>query len=96
MRTSSGRTTAVTVGPREFIRAWQESGSVAEVAQKVRARKNTVRVRAFRYRGLGIPLKVFPPVEVEPIDWDELARYAAELVGAGADPTAGGEEPAAE
>lgn len=69
----------VTVGPREFVKAWQESSSVAEVASKVRSKKNAVRVRAFRYRQRGIPLKVFPPVEVEPTDWDELAEYAAHL-----------------
>jgi hypothetical protein len=74
---------AVTVSPREFIKAWQESSSVAEVASKVRSRKGAVRVRTYRYRQKGIPLKVFPPVEVEPTDWDELARYAEELLDAG-------------
>ena len=68
------------VTPRQFIKAWQESSSVAEVAAKVRSKKNACRVRAFRYRKLGVPLKVFPVVEVELPDWDELAQYAAELV----------------
>ena len=85
MRKKSGRTSEpVRVGPREFVAAWQGSNSVAEVARKVRAKKNAVRVRAYRYRQLGIPLKEFPPVEYEPTDWDELARYAAELIGEGA------------
>jgi hypothetical protein len=30
----------VTVSPREFIRVWQTSASVAEVAAKVRRKKN--------------------------------------------------------
>jgi hypothetical protein len=81
MRSCANRNVAVPVGPREFITAWQGSNSVAEVAQKVRAKKNAVRVRAMRYRRHGIPLKQFPPVEVELPDWDVLARYAAELIG---------------
>jgi hypothetical protein len=81
MRKKPKRTAAAPVSPREFIRAWQGSTSVAEVAQKTRAKKNAVRVRALRYRRLGVPLKDFPPVEYEEIDWDELARYAAGLVG---------------
>jgi hypothetical protein len=64
---------------REFIKAWQESSSVAEVASKVRRSKNACRIRAFRYRERGIPLKEFPPVEYEPEDWEVLAQYAAEL-----------------
>lgn len=71
----------VTVPPREFIEAWQGSNSVAEVARKVRSRKPAVRVRAWRFRQRGVPLKEFPPVEIEPTDWAELARYAAELGG---------------
>jgi hypothetical protein len=68
------------VSPREFIRVWQTSASVAEVASKVRRKKNACRVRAYRYRQLGVPLKEFPPVEVELPDWDELAEYAASLL----------------
>jgi hypothetical protein len=70
------------IGPvpaREFIRIWQGADSLAEVAAKVRRKKSTCRVRAFRYRRLGVPLKVFPWVEPEEINWDELAEYAAEL-----------------
>jgi hypothetical protein len=28
---------------------------------------------------MGVPLKIFPPVEYEETDWDELSEYAAEL-----------------
>ena len=65
------------VTPREFIEVWQSSTSVAEVAKKIVSRKKTVRVRAHRYRKLGIPLKKFPPVELP--NWDALAGYAASL-----------------
>jgi hypothetical protein len=65
--------------PREFVEVWQGSASVAEVAAKLGRRRSAVRLRARRYRQRGIPLKYLPPCE--PTDWDELARYAAELVG---------------
>jgi hypothetical protein len=81
MRRKQKRTTeAVPVTPRQFVQAWQESASLAEVAQKVRSKKNACRVRAYRYRQRGVPLKEFPPVEIEATDWDELADYAASLV----------------
>jgi hypothetical protein len=72
----------VTAGtPRHFIKVWQESSSVAEVAQKVRSNKNACRVRAYRYRQLGVPLKEIPTSPpCEPLDWDELAEYAASLL----------------
>src|SRR5947209_3143777 len=69
-----------TVSAREFIRVWQTSSSVAEVAAKVRRKKNAVRVRAYRYRQMGVPLKEFPEVVIELPDWDELAEYAGSLV----------------
>jgi hypothetical protein len=72
----------VTVSPYDFVKAWQTSTSVAEVATKVRSKKNAVRVRAFRYRQKGVPLKEFPAVEYVSDEeyWGELSKYAAELV----------------
>ena len=55
---------------------------MAEVSKKTGIRKKAVRVRAYRYRQLGIPLRVFPPVELP--DWDQLAEYARSLLPAGA------------
>jgi hypothetical protein len=67
--------------PEQFVTVWQQSSSLAEVAQKVRAKKNACRVRAFRYRQMGIPLKVFPPPpEPDPLRWDKLVDYAASLL----------------
>jgi hypothetical protein len=82
----------ITVPPREFITAWQGSESVAEVAQKVRSNKNACRVRGFRYRELGIPLKEIPTSPpVEPPDWDELSEYAASLLAGIAQPGGDGD-----
>jgi hypothetical protein len=69
-----------TVSAREFVRIWQTSASVAEIAKKIGRSKNACRVRAFRYReDFGVPLKHFPPVLIEEIDWGELAEFAESL-----------------
>jgi hypothetical protein len=56
--------------------------AVAEGSKKTGIRKKAVRVRAYRYRQAGIPLKEFPPVELP--DWDELAVLAKSLLPKGA------------
>ena len=66
------------VNAREFVGIWQSSSSVAEVAKQVQRTKNAVRMRAFRYREMGVPLKQFPVVELV-IDWDKLAEYAVSI-----------------
>ncbi len=76
------------ITPREFIAAWQSSFSIAEVSKKTGIRKKAVRVRAYRYRQAGIPLKEFPPVELP--NWDELADFAASLVPKKPVPTSAG------
>ncbi len=82
----SKRTVETTpIPPKQFIKVWQESTSVAEVAVKLRRKKNACRVRAFRYRKLGVPLKEFPPVEIKLPDWSELAEYARSLLPEGSD-----------
>ena len=68
------------VDAKEFIRIWQTSSSLEEVAGKVHRKKGACRIRAYRYRRLGVALKEHPPVIYELPDWDELARYAAKLV----------------
>ncbi len=64
---------------REFVRVWQSSSSVAEVSSKTQSSKNAVRVRAHRYRQMGVPLKEFASLEFETIDWNSLAVYAESL-----------------
>src|SRR5438067_13691033 len=81
-----------TITPRQFIEAWQGSSAVAEVAQKLRMKKNQVRVRACRYRQRGVPLKEYVPAELPVVDWPGLAQYATQLLAAGeegAQPSAG-------
>jgi hypothetical protein len=92
MRRKSSPVT-IRVAPRQFIKVWQQSATLAEVASKLRMKKNTCRVRAGRYRQVGVPLKEFPPVEIEMPDWSELAEYAAELL---ADESAPSSDPADE
>jgi len=65
--------------PAEFIKAWQESFSAREVAEKVGSTKGACFHRAYRYRENGVPLKYMMDVPAEPIDWEELAEYAREL-----------------
>jgi hypothetical protein len=78
-----------TVSARAFIEAWQSSATVAEVARRVGRTKNAVRVRAFRFREwYDIPLKYFPPVELELNDWDELRAFAESFETIGESPTA--------
>ena len=74
--------------PMEFVQAWQTSSGVAEVASKLRMRKDQVRVRACRYRKKGVPLKQYEPAENPGRDWDEIAAYAASLAPQD-DPAAG-------
>lgn len=64
-----------------FVRAWQESNSVAEVANKTGMREATIRTRAYNLRKQrGIPLKEYKRGPREPIvDWDQLKVYAEVL-----------------
>lgn len=64
---------------RKFVQVWQTSRSVAEVAAKTRTNKGACKVRAFRYRKKGVPLKWIPASLNESIDWQELAELAETL-----------------
>ena len=71
--------------PEEFIRAWQTSRTLREACTKLRMKRAVAKVRAYRYRQRGVPLKqheVDPAVDLYP-DWEELAKYAAQLVAPG-------------
>jgi len=79
MKRRLNKSTCEITSPRRFIEIWQSASSLAEVASKVQRNKNSCRVRAFRYRKQGIPLKQFLPEEIEFPDWEKLAEYAAGL-----------------
>jgi len=71
--------------PHEFVEAWQTSDTVAQAAEKIGCTKLAARVRAFRYRQQGVNLKVFAPVEIPRVDWEQLADFADSLVENGDD-----------
>jgi hypothetical protein len=79
------RTPSVTA--RQFIETWQTSLSIAEVARKVHRSRGCVKVRAYRFRQRGVPLKEFDPVLIELPDWDALAEFARSLVAEADVPT---------
>jgi hypothetical protein len=70
------------VDGREFVRVWQTSSSLSEVAQKTRSKKAACRIRANRYRALGIPLKEFPPPAYMTSEdyYGDLRQYAASFL----------------
>ena len=73
---------AIRATPQEFIRVWQTSTTLREACTKLRMKRAVAKVRAYRYRQRGVPLKqhdLDPLVECWP-DWEELAWFAAELV----------------
>lgn len=49
----------VSVSPEEFVKAWQSSTSIDEVAAKTHMKPFSVVARASRYRKLGVKLKQF-------------------------------------
>jgi len=71
-------TTRKSVSPEEFVRAWQSSRDMAEVAKKTGLRLESVRARGHRFRKKGVPLKKL--AQGRPAtDWEALARLAQEL-----------------
>ena len=66
--------------PENFVRTWQESSTVQEVADKLSLSKANVSHRASRYRKKGVPLKAMGGRGHvgAPIDWKKLAEIALE------------------
>ena len=71
----------MTLTPEEFVRAWQSSGSLAEVLRETGLRTQTACARASRYRKKGIALKRFvsrtptrPPLNVAALN--QIAKDA--------------------
>jgi len=67
------------VTPEEFVRAWQASKSLAEVAEKTGMRVESVRARGFRFRKKGVPLHSFGATGRPATDWEALKKLAKEL-----------------
>lgn len=64
--------------PKEFVKAWQESSSLEEVARKLGMKPKTVHSRASFYKRKGVPLKKMRGGRS--VDWDELKKYARECL----------------
>lgn len=54
-------------GPEQFVRTWQSSSSIEQVASSLGMSAHAVFMRADRYRKAGIPLRRFkrPGIDVE-------------------------------
>lgn len=67
------------VSPEEFVRAWQTSDSLAQVAERTGLKLETARARGRRFRKRGIPLKRFGGQGRPATDWEALKKLAEEL-----------------
>lgn len=67
------------VTPEEFIKAWQTSSSVAEVAEKTKLTAKKVYNRRNSYKKKGVPLKDFKRTAIK-TNWAELAKLAKSLL----------------
>ena len=63
------------VTPEEFIKVWQTSKTLDEVAERTGIEKNAAAAKASGYRKKRVPLKRFK----EPLDWERLAELAKEI-----------------
>ena len=66
----------------EFVRIWQTSQTVEEVASKTGVGRDACYQRALKYRQNNVPLKKLPMTEntgTASLDYDELAKLAAEF-----------------
>jgi hypothetical protein len=64
----------------DFVRAWQTSSSIAEVARAVGGNEKSIQSRASRLRKRGVPLKYMHNGGcVKPLDVAALATLAKEL-----------------
>lgn len=67
------------VGPIDFVRHWQESGSVVEAAKRCGISVEAACGRAKYFRKRGVGLKYFARGGSRFYDWKALARLAKEL-----------------
>lgn len=87
MKTHGGSLGEVT--PEDFVRVWQSSAHLEDVAETLGQSFQTVLVRATRYRKKGVPLRHLTsrtrsaPFTVggsAPVDWTALAELAKSLL----------------
>ena len=82
------------VSPEQFIRVWQQSTSVDDVATKVGMPKPIVLARKSNYTGLGIKLKKMPRKSRDRgLDVNALNAMIEELDRSGKNPTPPNHDP---
>ena len=82
------------VSPEKFVRVWQQSTSVDNVAIKLEMPKPIVLARKSNYTTLGIKLKKMPRKSTERgLDVNALNALIEELDRSGKNPTAGNTAP---
>ena len=92
-KTRRGRT-EYDVSPEKFIRVWQQSTSVDDVATKLGMPKPIILARKSNYTALGIKLKKMPRKSREHgLDVNALNAMIEELDRSGKNPTAGNMAP---
>jgi hypothetical protein len=72
------KTPKAMVAPEAFVKAWQTSESVEQVAEATGLKVGSIRLRAAKYRKLGIELKQFERAR-KALDVEALKQLAAEL-----------------
>ncbi len=70
------------INPEEFVKIWQASATMAEVAKRTKMARGAVSSRACVYRKKGVPLKRMGRNGPR-IDWTSLAALAESLNGKG-------------
>lgn len=73
------------VSLEQFVKAWESSDSVAQVAAKTKLKATSVQARASKYRGLGIPLKEMPRGGGAKLNVNEAQELLAKLRGVSVD-----------
>ena len=69
----------MSVSAEEFVKAWQESGSSQEAADKMNMSVSLVSSRAYGYRKKGVKLKRMPGSGKKPIDVAALNKLIASM-----------------
>lgn len=64
------------ISPEDFVRAWQSSSSMQEVANKLGIKYNSVAQRGYAYRKRGIQLKKLS--SIDSVNVDELNRLISD------------------
>lgn len=65
------------INPKVFIKVWQESSRITEVAEKLGISRQCVQQKGNQFRQHGVPLKRLK--NKLKLDWPALSDYAKEI-----------------